>query len=63
MINLVTAKEADVLKESLREDEEKGLLRSDCWYLEGSAPLAFRVAENDELVDGKKLLNRFRRGR
>ncbi|CZR58610.1 related to triacylglycerol lipase [Phialocephala subalpina] len=54
--------EASVLREKLREEEEKGI-RSESWYPPGTSPLAFWVADNDELVDGRKLLNRFKRGR
>jgi pimeloyl-ACP methyl ester carboxylesterase len=54
--------EASSLREKLKKDEEKGVV-GECWYPENTAPMAFWVAENDELVDGKRLLNRFRRGR
>ncbi|KUJ13755.1 alpha/beta-hydrolase [Mollisia scopiformis] len=54
--------EASTLREKLRKDEEKGF-RSECWFPEYTAPLAFWAAGDDELVDGKRLLNRFRRGR
>ena len=36
---------------------------STAWYNEQAPPMAFWVAGNDDLVDGKKLLRRFEKGR
>ena len=44
------------------EGEEKGKGRS-AWYDEQVPPMALWVAGSDELVDGRRLLRRFERGR
>ncbi|KAL8936882.1 MAG: hypothetical protein Q9216_004698 [Gyalolechia sp. 2 TL-2023] len=43
--------------------EGKKLMGSKAWYDEQVPPFALWVAGNDELVDGRKLLRRFERGR
>jgi len=58
----INTAEANALREKLREEEEAGVV-SKPWFQPGTPPLAIWVAGNDDLVDGRKLLNRFRRGR
>ncbi|KAL3418620.1 sterol esterase [Phlyctema vagabunda] len=43
--------------------QERKPKTSGAWYNKQSPPMAFWVAAKDDLVDGARLLNRFRRGR
>ncbi|KAM3070395.1 Glucosyltransferase-like protein [Clarireedia jacksonii] len=52
----------DEANELLSKHEDNPTLANP-WYDSQSPPMAFWVAGNDYLVDGRKLLNRFRRGR
>ncbi len=55
----LSRREAELIAEKHEREAKKG----GPWYDKRSPPMAFWVAGRDDLVDGARLLNRFRRGR